>query len=131
MSLRDDQTLQQQRAHQAQIDVNAARRYGSDYGSLVRGVPAMIQVNGLGQTLGFLRAKDKYAHNSEHWAVFQQVSSWVLNYLEVDNAANTDLLTWVTTRANSADYRRATAEALAYPIWLKRFAEAEGLTANK
>ena len=34
-------------------------------------------------------------------------------------------MAWVRTKSTS-DYRRATTEALAYLVWLKRFTEAKG-----
>ncbi|RME09333.1 MAG: type III-B CRISPR module-associated protein Cmr5, partial [Bacteroidetes bacterium] len=38
---------------------------------------------------------------------------------------NNDILKWIQQDASTEDYRRATAEAQAFLIWLKRFAEAE------
>jgi CRISPR-associated protein Cmr5 len=42
----------------------------------------------------------------------------------VDSKASDRLLNWVVEK-DSVAYRRATAEALAFLNWLKRFAEAE------
>ena len=88
------------------------------YGSLARKLPALIQTNGLGQTLAFLRSKPDKPHFK---VLYGHVSNWVI----VQVGGSGDLLEWVI-RQNSSQYRRATTEAIAYAMWLRRFAEAEG-----
>jgi CRISPR-associated protein Cmr5 len=51
------------------------------------------------------------------------VSNWVRQ--EVKPSSSADLLQWVANDAETSEYRRATVEALAFLVWLKRFAEAE------
>ena len=82
----------------------------------------MVQVNGLGQTLAFLQAKGKGKDN-EHARLAADVSRWVSS--QILREEQTDLIPWITGQASSAEYRRATTEALAFLIWLRRFAEAE------
>ncbi|MBE2196847.1 MAG: type III-B CRISPR module-associated protein Cmr5 [Anaerolinea sp.] len=109
------QTLQQERAAQAWKDVESTRR-NKEYNSLVRGFAAMIQRDGLGASLVFLKAKGK----PEHKFLIDHLSAWVTKKLGWQG----DLLQTLLTRSTH-DYRRATAEAIAYLLWLKRFAEAE------
>lgn len=91
------------------------------YGKLARKTPALIMSAGLGQTVAFLRAKGKGVGWNEHQVLYKHISEWVVARLPVQ--AN-DLLEVV--RENSSDlYRQATAEAIAFLGWLKRFAEAE------
>ena len=78
-------------------------------------MPTMIQVNGLAQTLAFLKAKK----GKHHSLIFEHLSGWVCNHL---NFKNGDLLENVI-RIESQEYRRATSESLAYLQWLKRFSE--------
>lgn len=110
------QTLQQKRAAQAWKDVDSAKEI-KYYGSLVKGFAATIQRDGLGAALVFLSAKGK----EEHRSLFSHLSRWVMGELRWQG---NDLLQALLTRSTH-DYRRATAEALAYLLWLKRFAEAE------
>ncbi len=121
------QTLEQQRAQQAWIDIQSVVNNSDDfkkkYSSLARRVPMLVLTNGLGQTLAFLRAKGKNDRSDEHNVLFNHLSKWTLSQV-APNAGNQDLLDWVL-RSDSVAYRRATAEALAYLVWLKRFAEAE------
>jgi CRISPR-associated protein Cmr5 len=75
---------------------------------------------GLGQTLAFLRAKGKNAGWDEHTILNQHISSWV-----VAQIGKSGELLDVVRQESSEVYRQATAEALAFLGWLKRFAEAE------
>lgn len=116
------QTLQQKRAAHAwasieQVPAGVQKKYGS----LVRGLPALVQSDGLAQTLAFLKAKAGGKVDKEHMVAYSHIADWVSKELQ----ANGDLLVWLLGNS-TAEYRRATAEALAYLSWLKRFAEAEG-----
>lgn len=94
-----------------------------EYGSLARRLPALIQTNGLGQTLAFLRSKDK-PHFQQ---IYQHVSVWVLQHV---SGQGDDLLEWIIG-ASSNSYRRAAVEAAAYALWLRRFAEARGWSSTE
>lgn len=117
-------TLEQERAKHAWQIIKEVKQaaIGKEFGRIARSLPADIQANGLGQTLAFLRAKAKDERESAHQKIFKALSSWAQQRLGFNSS---DLLTWITTTASSEDYRRATAEVIAYAIWLKRFAEAE------
>ena len=93
----------------------------SEYGQLARGLPARIQTNGLGQTLAYLLSKGKGDPGKPHQLLYQHISRWVTEQLKW--GANDDLLVKLT-QESSANYRRATSEAMALLIWLRRFAEA-------
>lgn len=129
------QTLDQQRARAAWEDIAAVSQRSEDfkkkYGSLARKVPSLILTNGLGQTLAFLRVKAKCheppqrrsAEAQAHGEVYSHLSAWTMGQV-APNAGQQTLLDWVMAN-NSAAYRRATTETLAFLVWLKRFAEAE------
>jgi len=114
------QTLDQKRARQAWENVKTVKKqpFEGDYGSLARRVPALVQTNGLGQTLAFLKAKGK--DNKAHQVLYDHLSDWVVGQM----GWRRELLAEVVEQG-TADYRRATAEAIAFLNWLKRFAEAE------
>lgn len=96
-----------------------AKEIENEYGSLARRLPALLQTNGLGQTLAFLRSKDK-----QHFKlIYQHLSVWVL--VHVGGQGSGDLLEWIIG-TSSNHYRRAAVEAAAYALWLRRFAEARG-----
>lgn len=114
------QTLQQQRAASAwQMIEQVPKDEQGKYGSLVRGLPALIQSDGLGQTLAFLLAKGK-GNNNAHQLAYNQISAWVTQQLGVHEKLLDFLL-----KTDTATYRRAATEALAYLQWIKRFAEAK------
>ena len=97
------------------------RAFESDYGSLARGLPALIQTNGLGQTLAYLMSKGKGDLSKPHQLLYLHISKWVTK--ELGWGENDNLLVKLT-QESSANYRRATSEAMALLIWLRRFAEA-------
>ncbi len=113
-------SLEQERARVAWERVLAVKGqpHASKYGQLARSAAADIQANGLGQTLAFWNAKGE-AH---YRVLFNDVSNWVKSQFRFADSA---LLEWITKTADTDGYRRATAEAIAFLIWLKRFAEAE------
>ena len=118
------QTLQQERAASAWAQIEQVEgesdKFKKEYGSLIRGLPAMILSDGLAQTLAFLLAKGKADNTKPHFAAYQHLSIWVCQRLN----AGQDLLQWVL-HESSADYRRAASESLSYLHWLKRFVEAK------
>ena len=112
------QTLEQQRASQAWRDVGSvSEELGPKYGTQARRLPSLIQINGLGQTLAFLNSKDNEAMRT----AYAHLSNWVMREANPPG----DLLEAIT-RWTSDEYRMATSEALAYALWLRRFAEAKG-----
>lgn len=118
------QTLQQRRAASAwqqiaEID-GKDDKTRKEYGSLVRGLPAMIVGNGIGPTLAFLQAKAGGDQNKPHAFAYRHLAAWISGEMTV----NGDLLPWLVQQS-SVEYRLVTAEALAYLQWLKRFAEAK------
>jgi CRISPR-associated protein Cmr5 len=93
----------------------------------------MIQINGLGQTLGFLKAKGKKDEKKPHYQLLLHLTNWMQDTKHF-KASNSDvmrtgydgLLNWITDpKTSSDDYRRATTECLAFGVWLRRFAEGE------
>jgi CRISPR-associated protein Cmr5 len=114
-------TLEQKRAKQAWDNVRnvKGKSYESEYATIALRASSLIQTNGLGQTLAFLKAKGKGQEENAHEVFFKHISAWVTGQF----GWSKDLLREILER-DSADYRRATAEALAYLNWHKRFVEA-------
>ena len=133
------QNSEQQRAKAAWENIQEVKKLPAkgqkEYRSQARGLNAMIQINGLGQTLGFLHAKggakkqEKNEKNAYYY-LLSHLTKWMhSNFTETIAEVTTDrnegLLNWILEVASSADYRRATTECLAFGGWLSRFAEAE------
>ena len=139
------QTIEQERGRIAWKDIqdikehknNKDKKLEKEYRSLARGLDSMIQINGLGQTLGFLNAKSKdkegKLERKPHYFLLLHLTDWMQDEkhfkapnMEVMQRGYDGLLWWVTREdTTSADYRRATTECLAFGNWLSRFAEAE------
>jgi CRISPR type III-B/RAMP module-associated protein Cmr5 len=125
------QTIEQQRAFQAWENIEELEQkkdVQGKYGSIVRGLPAMIQVNGLAGTLAFLRAKAgperTKDYKEEYDLVYRHLETWMKDYFG-PSAAPFNLMEWIRT-SSMDQYRRATAEAIEYANWLKRYVEFKG-----
>lgn len=117
-------TIEQDRARLAWSDIETVPGdQEKKYGTLARKLPAMIQMNGLGSTLAFLLAKGKGKTTDGHMIIYKHISTRVLSHLE-ENENHTELIDLVR-KADTGSYRRATAEAIEYGIWLKRYVEAK------
>ena len=102
------------------------------YVSYIKGLPASILKNGLGQAMAMERMGA--AKDTGHALLYQDVQDWLLTergpslFPEAHPArapAPADLfLAIVHLNTTEADYIRAQAEALAYLEWLKKFAVA-------
>ncbi len=116
-------SLEQQRAKHAWEKVSQFKRQQpekqKEMRSLASSAPASIQSNGLGQTLAFWRAKNEVHHRE----LYNALSDWLKT--QIKQIGNGDALDWIIKNASSQEYRYATAEAMAYLNWYKRFAEAE------
>jgi len=124
-------TLEQERAGFALRHVEAVRddpkRANDKYRTQLLKLPARLHNNGLGQTAAYLRAQG--SDSPEH-----DVCGWLEEWLRRETngvyPARSDLLDAITGNAEGvtgqeeALYRRASVEARALAVWLKRFAEA-------
>lgn len=113
-----NRSLEQKRAQAAWNAVKKmkGKKEADSYGQLARGAPSDIQLSGLGPTLAFW-----YAKGGEHQQLLDDVSGWVRGQVGFTGS----LLDWIVNQAETDQYWRATAEALAFLAWVKRFAEAE------
>ncbi len=115
------------------LDKSTDKKLEKEYRSIARGLNAMIQINGLGQTLGFLAAKGKRDEKKPHYQLLLHLTQWMQDpehfravNSEVMKSGYDGLLRWIIDpKTTSDDYRRATTECFAFGVWLRRFAEAE------
>jgi CRISPR-associated protein Cmr5 len=113
------QSIEQQRA-------KAALAWAESQGKNVDGetvsaavaMPAMILMNGLGQTAAFYKSKDK-AHYTN---LYNELSKWLIQSGK-PYAGKENMLKGIT-QGDARTYRAAQIEALAYLQWVKKFAKA-------
>lgn len=101
-----------------------AEKLFKEYASLAKSAPADIMSNGLGQTLAFWRAKSKEKENG-HSKLLKDITGWLTDEKRGFNNKGKSLVEWIIGLNDVNQYRRATSEAIAFLIWIKRFAEAE------
>jgi CRISPR-associated protein Cmr5 len=126
------QTIEQKRAASAWNAVEDVKREFEQkkqkkYGSLVIGFAAMIQTNGLAVAVAFLLAKKGKAEDNQHAKLYNQLDTWLKDQLRYSQDKLIDFIHETSTDG----YRRATAEAIEYVTWLKRYAEANDLKDEK
>lgn len=120
------QTMQQKRAKYALEQVEAAEQNKisrKEYKSYASSLPAMIQVNGLGQAAAFYRSKgaDNNEKGKAYMALYDLLSGWLSKTGQPYEGL--DLLAGITKK-NMHAYQLAQAEALALLNWVKKFAKA-------
>lgn len=117
------QSIEQERAGYAWG--RASENKTKEYLSVVNKMPAMIMVNGLGQTLAFLLSKSKGEEGAVKKEVYEHFSEWLKGAKTIcweSESQGIEDISERLTRVSSATYRQATKEALKLSIWLKRFA---------
>jgi CRISPR-associated protein Cmr5 len=113
-------TLDQKRAEHALEEIKKIgnKEYGH-YVSYVSGLPATIVMNGLGQALVTLLAKD----DNSHKMLFDSVAGWLCEQIPGLGGEPDGLIERMMDQ-DQAVYIHAQAEAMAYLSWLKQFARA-------
>lgn len=129
-------TLDQQRAAHAwdvveKIKSKAVKDkdLAKEFGSQAKKLPTRIMAAGLGQALAFLMAKSQGEGQKKQGLrdLQEALTSWMATRRKPKDGEEKTLL--VRLLHGNADFQRyATAECLAYLVWLVRFADAAGLT---
>ena len=121
----DGKSLDLQRAEHALLVIEALKGENiRHYVSYVSALPATILQNGLGQALATLLSAAKGKSDDPHQKLYDQMQGWLCRgdadapYKEGDN------LIKAIVEGDEQTYLHAHAEALAYLVWLKKFAVA-------
>ena len=124
-------TLEQQRAADAlkavqvlQADPRANDKQRSNYRSYAEALPASIVMNGLGQACATLLSAANGDGDREraYRSLHQHLQAWLCRKGGVFAGENS--LIDAIVKHGQAEYVHAQAEALAYLVWLKKFAQA-------
>lgn len=112
-------SLEQERARFAWDAVGKVdEKFEKEYKSLVKKAPTLIMTNGLGNTLGYLKAKGRGHHNK----LVTDIDGWGAKR----GIGNGDVLQWIMAESTTSfDVMQASKEILNMLNWLKRFATAE------
>jgi CRISPR-associated protein Cmr5 len=122
------QTLAQRRAAHAFARIRTHETAGAgsygNYVSYVEALPATILMNGLGQAAATLLSKATEAHS----LLYSDLQEWLCSAdtaVPYRNATGgNDRLMQAIIAKDERTYLHAQAEALAYLVWLKKFANA-------
>jgi len=123
-----EQTLDQKRAVHALAKVRIVK--GSDaagnYRSYVEALPAMIVMNGIGQACATLlsRAADDKPRNRAYRLLLNHLRDWLCREDGGVYRGENSLIDGIV-KGDQQTFVHAQVEALAYLVWLKKFAQAE------
>lgn len=131
--------VEQGRAHQALLFVQEARDRSGEvaekYRSYVKDLPTLIQTNGLGAALAFIKAKGTKSGDdaTAYGLLYDHVSQWLHEekneYVLAGSESDSDDLVELVVAMDSASYRMATREVMTLLNWLRRLAE--GVISNE
>ncbi|NLU33508.1 MAG: type III-B CRISPR module-associated protein Cmr5 [Wolinella succinogenes] len=114
-------TIEQERAADALKGIKNAIANGvrrKEFVSYASGFPMMIHTNGLGQAVAFYAGKKE----KEYKELLNMLKEWLAS-TDRPFAGEPDLLNAITNN-NMQTYMLAQAEAMAYLVWVKKFAKA-------
>lgn len=118
----EKRTLEQRRAEYALGKIDQVKKKSradqAKYKSQLLKLPSRLHTNGFGQTVAFYLAAGK---GKPEWEICSLLQAWLAD--QQIYPADKDLIRSIA-EGSEALYRRASAEARALAIWLKRFAEA-------
>jgi len=93
-----------------------------EYRSYLKKMPAMVQVNGLGETLAFY-----YAKGGAYREIYEQIAEWIQKSMQFlitkGNKEEKKEFIEILVNMTSPEYRLVTMEVLALLNWMHRFAE--------
>lgn len=126
MSNNGIQTISQQRAKFALNEVTSivdslVEKDHDEWLSRANEIPAMIQMNGFGQTMAFYLSK-----GGMHKKMYDLIAKWLCNEAKIyedSKSSKIDLMKKIT-ESNMQTYRIAQAEAQALLLWVKKFSKA-------
>ncbi len=110
---------------------NPEDKPSGNYVNYVKGLPAAILQNGLGQAMATLLSASKGdpENKSDHRRLYNQMEGWLCRdselapYQQKKDTKRKTLMEAITNGSES-DYLKAQGEALSYLQWLKKFASA-------
>lgn len=120
------QKIEKGRAEYAFECVNKVKdqNFARDYRSYIKKIPSMILSNGAGQTLAFIKSKQK---NEAYGVIYKQINEYFKNKdipkIPMPEGKNDILVDWIVSCDSKTEYRYITTELLALFNWLRRFVE--------
>ncbi|WP_028962577.1 type III-B CRISPR module-associated protein Cmr5 [Sulfobacillus thermosulfidooxidans] len=121
-------TIEQDRAQHALTQIkhltDQPEQWQARYKSYAKGLPASILSNGLGQALATLLSASKGNHKDAHYVLYHHIEQWLCRSHPLAPYQGAQNVMEAITQHDSTAYRVAQMEAMAYLVWLKKFAAA-------
>jgi CRISPR-associated protein Cmr5 len=112
-------TIEQQRAAHALEKIQKIQS-GKKFTSIANGFPTMIHTNGLGQAIAFCMGKGEKQYDE----IVGMLASWLCDTGKPFAGTESNEILQTITKQDMQTYMLAQAEAMAYLLWVKKFAKA-------
>lgn len=115
------QTLSQQRAAKALELLSRIEEKGDkrrEFSQFCKSFPTMVLKNGLGQSLAFIKAKQK---DKRYVLIYDTLNAWLVEELKL---INKDIFLEIH-EMSAQEYMRIQTESLRFLEWIKRYENAE------
>lgn len=99
---------------------------GKEYKSYVKKLPMLIKTNGLGSAFAFMFSK-KDKNEGKYWnEIGKNIFDWLKQegkVIDLTSINDFNALVFKAVQLNSTEYRKLTAEVIAFLTWLRRYAD--------
>jgi CRISPR-associated protein Cmr5 len=112
-------TIEQQRAAHALEKVKGVQS-GKKFTSVATAMPTMIHTNGLGQAIAFCKGKGERQYDE----MVEMLAEWLCSEGRPFAGNESREILDAITQNDMQTYMLAQAEAMAYLVWVKKFAKA-------
>jgi CRISPR-associated protein Cmr5 len=119
--------LEQERALFAWEQVSSVRKgnakVAKDVAMYIKGMPAMVLANGLGQTLAFLLQKAGGNQTDPEYIVYDILAKWIMDRRKIYEGPRAHLMKKLI-EGDRYLYQQSQEEIWALLVWLKKFSDA-------
>ncbi len=99
---------------------NCPPKIQSEFRTLARSLPTMVQSNGLTAAVAYLYSKK--SNNNAHNLMYIIMHNWLIDRKDILKDDKIELM-YSISKMDSPSLRITTAEVMALLVWIKRFAE--------
>ena len=99
------------------VNQNESNDFKKNYKSVAKKLPVLIKMNGLGQSLAFIKRR-----NNGYDKLYEQIGDW-LQAVDTKQLVPKGELVELVIQLESPDYRQVTVETLALLNWIRRFVD--------
>ena len=105
------------------ISEDQSEKLKDNYKSAAKKLPVLIKMNGLGQTLAFMKSKSGTESGKGYEILYEQIGTWLQTEDVKGLVSKNGELVKEIIQLESPVYRQVTVETLALLNWMRRFVD--------